>query len=301
MNWNLPLGVLAGLLAGGGLTMAVLGIRGTDRAPGQLKRSFPVSARRLLAGLGAGLAMLAVTRWVAPALALATMIIIWDRLFGGARTQQAAIARLEALAAWIESVRDTIATGTALPEALPASLHTAHPLIAPALRDLVARMQVREPVDTALLRFADDLDDVTADEAVAALVLNARTQGRQLKAVLSALSGAIRRNIQARRRIESDRRGSRRSVKVIVVVTALVAGALSTFNSGYVEPYRAVTGQLVLFVVVVLFAGGLWWIRAIADFDQPRRFLATPAVRAAIEAERTSGNTRGAIPRRWSL
>lgn len=301
MTWQTWLAALAGLVAGTGAVLAILGIRGTDRPAGAPPRELPVAPARLGAGLAAGLVMFAVTRWVAPALALATMIIVWNRLFGGARTQKAAIAKLEALAAWIDSVRDTIATGTALPEALPASLHTAHPLIAPALRDLVARMQVREPVDAALLAFADDLDDTTADEVVAALVLNARTQGRQLKAVLGALSTATRRNIQARQRIESDRRGSRRSVQVIVAVTAFVAGALAMLNPTYVAPYRTVLGQLVLFVVVALFAGGLWWIRSIADFEQPRRFLATPAVRAAAQAERATAGERAGIPRRWAL
>ena len=58
----------------------------------------------------------------------------------------------------MESLRDTISTGQALPEALPASALTAAPEIAEPLANLLDRMRARQSLDQALLLLADDLD-----------------------------------------------------------------------------------------------------------------------------------------------
>ena len=298
--YQTPLAVLAGLGVAAGALLFVAGLRGRreDEAARSLQLTGPMAAR-LAGGLAAGLLVLVLTRWVAFALATCVVVVVWNKLLGGARAQKAALARLEALAAWIESLRDTVATGTALPEALPASAGAANPLISAPLRDLVDRLQSREPLDEALLVFADQLDDVTADEAIAALALNARTQGRQLKAVLSALSAAMRRQLMIRRQIEAERRSTRRASQIIVVITVGMAVGMAVFNPNYVQPYQSVQGQLVLAVVVMLFSAAFLWIRALADFEKPTRSLATPDVRRERADELARESRQTAVPRRW--
>jgi hypothetical protein len=45
--------------------------------------------------------------------------------------------------------------------------------------------------------------------------------------------------------------------------------------------------------VVVLFAAGIMWMKKLANFDNPRRFLATPKVRQAHVAQlATEGRDR---------
>ena len=53
----------------------------------------------------------------------------------------------------------------------------AAPAIKPGLNLLVDRLRIREPLPSALMRFADDLNDPSADLIIAALVLNARLRG----------------------------------------------------------------------------------------------------------------------------
>lgn len=300
-TYQVPLAVLAGLGVAAGALLFVAGLRGRDpdADPARSLRLTGPMAARLACGLAAGLLILVLTQWVAFAIGACVVVLSWNKLLGGARSQRAALARLEALAAWIESLRDTVATGTALPEALPASAGAANPLITVPLRDLVDRLQSREPLDEALLMFADQLDDVTADEAMAALALNARTQGRQLKAVLSALSSAMRRQLSIRRQVEAERRSTRRASQIIVVITIGMAVGMAMFNPNYVAPYQSVEGQLVLAVVVMLFAAAFWWIRALADFEKPTRFLATPQVRRERSIELAREGRRSAVPRRW--
>ena len=117
------------------------------------------------------------------------------------------------------------------------------------------------------------LSDPGADLVVAALVLNVQAQGRQLRAVLTALARSSRSELEARRRIEADRRAVRRGVQVVVLVTVVMALGLLTLNPAYVAPYREPVGQVVLGAVVAIFAVGFAWLRRLAEFRPPGRFL----------------------------
>jgi tight adherence protein B len=44
-------------------------------------------------------------------------------------------------------------------------------------------------------------------------------------------------------------------------------------NPGYVAPYGTFIGQVMLFLVIMLFAAGFFWLRRLSAFDLPGRFL----------------------------
>jgi tight adherence protein B len=268
---RLAIGLLAGAGVGVGMVLLIAGVRGTDVPARRLRDG--QWQRRALVGLGVGLVILVTTRWIAVAVGIGVLAATWSQLFGAGRSARRGIDRLDALAAWTESLRDMVATGAALPEALPASAVAAGPAIRPQVDTLIDRLQNREPLTESLMRFADDLGDPGADLVVAALVLNVRAQGRQLRAVLTALARSSRAELEARRRIEADRRAVRRGVQVVVLVTVIMALGLLTLNPSYVAPYREPTGQVVLTAVVGIFAGGFAWLRRLAEFRPPGRFL----------------------------
>ena len=60
------------------------------------------------------------------------------------------MARVEALAAWTESLRDTIAGAVGLEQAIPASVRAAAPALRPHLDALVDRLRARMPLPDAL-------------------------------------------------------------------------------------------------------------------------------------------------------
>lgn len=231
-----------------------------------------------MTGAGVGLAVLVFTRWLVLAVALGLLAGFWRHVFGGTAEEQRAIARLDALASWTESLRDTIAGAVGLEQAIPATAATSAPAIRPALNLLVDRLRIREPLPTALLRFADDLDDPSADLIVAALVLNARLRGPGLRDVLSALAESAREELDMRRRIDATRRSTRRSVQIVIGVTLGVAGLLITLNQQYVEPYGTFVGQIFLTITILLFAAGVVWLRRLARIQMPERFLSGRSV-----------------------
>jgi Flp pilus assembly protein TadB len=282
---DFALTALLGALVGGGVFLLVLSIVGTrPRDPGKpplfRRTSFNPRRTTVSAALGVitGLGVLVFTRWIVLAVAVGLLASFWRSVFGGTREERTGILRLDALASWTESLRDTIAGAVGLEQAIPATAATSSPLIRPSLNLLVDRLRIREPLPTALQRFADDFDDPSADLVVAALILNSQLRGPGLRDVLTALASAAREELDMRRRIEAARRSTRRSVQIVVAVTLGVAGLLIVLNRDYVAPYGSFVGQIFLAVSISLFAGGVFWLRRLARIAMPERFLTTRAV-----------------------
>ena len=151
-----------------------------------------------------------------------------------------------------------------LEQAIPATAYAAAPVIREDLALLSDRMRVRVPLPLALRQFADGLNDPTADLIVSALIMNARLRGPGLRQLLGA--------------------GTRRSAQIVVIFSIAIMLGLAIFNRSFVAPYSSVQGQLVLVVVVALFAMGMLWMRRLAGVRLPRRFLIATAQAGGEEA-----------------
>jgi Flp pilus assembly protein TadB len=271
--------LLCGAVVGGAVMLLIVAIRGTeprDETPSLFRNRSAENRKNLIRlgiGIGVGLLVIVITRWLVLGIALGLLAGMADRFFGGSGEERRAIDRLEALATWTEALRDTIAGAVGLEQAIPATAVNAAPAIKPGLNLLVDRLRIREPLPSALMRFADDLDDPSADLIVAALVLNARLRGPGLREVLSALADSAREELDVRRKVAAERRSTRRSVQVVVAVTLIMAAGLVLFNPTYMLPYRSFVGQVVLTVVIALYALGLLWLRRLAKIEVPERFL----------------------------
>jgi len=269
--------VLLGAVVGGGIALLVYSLREVEESEVAEQSSLLPLLRklgsRLPLAIGAGLVILLLTRWAVLALATTALVFFAPALFGGARAERTAIARLEGLAAWTESLRDTIAGAVGLEQAIPATATAAAPAIRSQLQVLADRLRVRTPLATALQQFADDLDDASADLIVAALMLNAQLRGPGLRDVLTSLAGSARDELEMRRRVNAGRASTRRSVQIVMGITVVFVFGLALFNRSYVEPYSGTVGQLVLLVILAFFAAGFAWMRRLSSFDVPERFL----------------------------
>ncbi len=127
----------------------------------------------------------------------------------------------------------------------------------------------------ALRRFADDLDDPSADMIIAALIINSRLRGPGLRALLGALAASVREELDMRRKVTAGRRSTRRSVQIVIAVSVGMAIALAVFDHTFLAPYDGVFGQLVLAVIVAMYAAGILWLRRLATFETPQRLLGT--------------------------
>ncbi|WP_340537433.1 type II secretion system F family protein [Nocardioides sp. GXZ039] len=269
--------MLLGAVAAGGIVLLATALIPREPPPPSTRTSIiedlRAYGRRLPIAIIAGLFVLLITGWPVAAIATVALVLLWDRLFGGGRAARLSVARIEALAAWTESLRDTVAGAVGLEQAIPASVHAAGPAIRDDLQTLADRLRVRVPLPEALQRFADELDDSGADLIIAALILNSRLRGPGLRQVLTSLSESARAELEMRQRVSAGRRSTERSVQIVVGVTVLFVVLLRVFNPDYVEPYGTALGQVVLVLVLGFFAAGIAWMQRLTRFETPERFL----------------------------
>jgi tight adherence protein B len=280
-SW-LPL--VAFMLTAAGFALGVVGLlrlaRGLPllptrpaRAARQVATRDPRRLRSYAMAAAIGAMVLLVTRWPVAGLAAAAMVALGPRVFGGAAAGRRELARIEAIAAWTESLRDTAAAAAGLEQAIPATVAAAPPLLRRPLRDLSARLDGRVPLPEALARFADDVADPAADLVVAALTLNARQRAGGLDRILSSLATSSRSELEMRRKVELERRALRRQAQRIAgaVIGFVILQAL--FARGWVAPYSDWTGQLVLVLLMAVFLAAFVRMRSLAESDPQPRFL----------------------------
>jgi Flp pilus assembly protein TadB len=287
-----------GAAVGGGFALLITAIRGFPAKPEQASGRTAADIIKFLSTRTAvavvvGAVVLAATRWPTAAIAAGVLVFFWNQLFGGLAAERAALARVEALAGWTESLRDTIAGAVGLEQAIPATARAASPAIRENLHTLVDRLRARMPLPQALEYFADDMDDASADLVIAALILNARLRGPGLREVLGALAQSSREEVDMRQRVMAQRSSTRRSVQIVVGVSVAVVLGLAVFNKSFVQPYSTATGQLVLLGVIGLFAAGFFWLRKLSSIQTPARFLQRArSVPAHPVPEQRSGDPR---------
>lgn len=241
--------------------------------------------RRLAACAGAGLLVTVMTGW--PVAALLAAVAVWalPRLIGPDRDHRHRVDRIEAIATWTESLRDTLQAAAGLEQAIMATAPLAPDPIRAEVELLAERLRDGQRLPTALRAFAADLDDATGDLVVTALVMAAERHARRLAELLTSLATAARDEASLRMRIAASRARVRTSTRVITTVTLVMAGGLVVFNRPYLHPYDTPLGQLILLVVGGLFALGFWWLARIARPFEPARVLSS-----------VTGSTD---PRRW--
>jgi Flp pilus assembly protein TadB len=284
------LAILVGAVTGGALFLLVIALRGLPsrpkkQGPGTLERQVRelFSVRGGIA-LVAGILVLVATGWIVAGIGVALLVYSW-RSLGGAASERKTMARLESLATWTESLRDTIAGAVGLEQAIPSSIRVADVSLREPLTKLVDRLHTRVPMHVALRRFADDLDDPSADMIIAALIINARLRGPGLRALLGALAVSVREELDMRRKVNAGRRSTRRSVQIVVAVSVGMAIVLAVLDHAFLSPYDGIYGQFMLVIIGAIYAAGILWLRRLATFESPQRLLGTAGAASVPAAE----------------
>lgn len=272
---------MLGVLTGTGLVLLYAALTGFDmpeiqrNKPGQLvgpAKMENLAVRVALAVVG-GLIVILATGWPIAALLAGAGGFMGPSLIGTGAARKAKIARVEAIAAWAEMLRDTMAGAGGLEQSIIASAGIAPRPVRREVIRLAARLE-RERLAPALREFAEELDDPIGDLVVAALILAADKNPRKLGELLGMLSKAARAEVTMRERIDAGRARIRTSVKVVSSVTALIGGGMVLFNRSYMEPYDSPIGQVMLAIVAGLFAASFYWLAKGSQFKTQDRFLA---------------------------
>lgn len=243
------------------------------RRPGSGRSVSPV----LLAALAAAVLVLLVTAW--PVAALGAGLAVWfvPKVLGGAKASERAIARGEAVAGWTRRLGDLLGSGAvgSLDGALRRSVSSCPPAIAPQVTNLVARIGP-QGMETALRRFADEVDDPSAERVAAAMILRSRHGGRGLPEVLTGLATDLEERVRMVREIEAERAKPRSNTRTIIVLVVALIAMMMLFAREFLSPYSTVVGQVALFAVLSVFAVALRWLRRLSEPVRPAKFLLDP-------------------------
>lgn len=272
-----------GALAGGAvwLALAVLASR-RDRAdtaapagPGPAtpaRRTWQGRWPRLAATAATGAATWAATGWPVAGAGAAALVWWWPVLFGTERAHKTELARIDAIAAWAESLRDVIGAAAGLEQAIQRTAHHPPPAIKHEVQAMAAQLGSGARPDAALRDFAARLDDETADLVVMALI-SAQSQAGNLAPVLDDLARTARAEAAMRSRVHTIRARTRTATRVITTATLVMLTALLAVSGDYLTPYDTVTGQAVLACALAAFAFGLWWLHRLATPPTAPSFL----------------------------
>nr|NLI50271.1 hypothetical protein [Propionibacterium sp.] len=275
------LAALSGALLVGGVLLLVAGLRAVPvvtaepRTPPGTGRWARISRRTKIvavAATGAGLAVAVLTGWVIalplfPVAALGLPWLLGDT--GEGRT----IARLEGLAEWTRNLAGVIRVGAGLERALVDTLRTTPPIVHPEVSALVSRLRSQWDTQEALRQFAADFDDATGDLVAATLVLASRTRADGLGAILDGLAQTVAAEVSTRRQLEADRAKPAQTARLVTIITSGALGVLA-LGGQYLEPYRATPeGQLILALLISLYAALLVLIRKMSTVKPLPRFF----------------------------
>jgi Flp pilus assembly protein TadB len=241
--------------------------------------------RRLSLAMLAGSAAGVLTGWPVGAVLVGALALAAPSLVGGKKVAEKAIARTEAVAAWTETLRDTLAATSGLQRAIMATAAVAPKPIATEVGALAAQLRTRQPLPQALRAFADDLGDATADLVVSTLVLAYERRATNLSGLLGALAASAREEAAMQRRVLADRASVRAAVSVVTIFTLGAFAVLVVFNRGFLRPYDTALGQVVLALDGAMFAGGFWVLHQLGRLPTTERVLtAAPAPLVAADA-----------------
>jgi Flp pilus assembly protein TadB len=276
---TLAAGVLGALFALGIVTFAVAmrpvvpsDVPPRRRSGIEARERFENLAIRLALGAVAAIVVGALTRWPMAAVLVGIGGFLAPSLLGGEAKRRAQLDRVEAIAAWAEMLRDTMAGSGGLEQSIVATAGVAPRAIRPEVLRLAARLE-RDRLAPALHEFADEIDDSSGDLVVAALILAAGKSPKRLGDLLGRLATFARSEVNMRLRVEAGRARTRTSVKVITTATTVFALLLLIFNRDYLHPYDSAIGQAVLALIGVCFGSAFFWLARSLRIDPEERFL----------------------------
>jgi len=294
------LAALAGAALTGGIVLGVWGLIGRVADPGKPPAQGGLSLssagrRRALLAVLAALVVYLLTRWPVAALTAAAAVVFLPKLSMN-DGQHKRTAMLEGLEQWIRRLADMVMASRGLEDALGASATSAPPAVAGPVRALAARLALRIDTEAALRAFAAEIDDPAGDRIAAALIIATGRRGGAARDVLVTLAELLGRDVAGRREIDAARAEHRTTVRWI---TVFIAGfsVFAVLNRSYSAPFGTMTGQVVLALVTLLYAGGLIWLHRLGSLPTAGRFLDAAAAATSAPppapAQLTPGTTAG--------
>jgi tight adherence protein B len=205
--------------------------------------------------------------------AAAGLLTWWGRvLFGPDVAGRAAVAKSEAVAAWIESLAGTVAAGLGLSQALAAVTQAAPPELEAESARLARTLDGGQPLEAALHAFAREVDDEICSEAVHALI-RAHKRSGDIAALLNRLATTARENAALQMDTIASRARVRTASRLITATAVALIGLTVASRPDFLAYYDGPMGQALLGLVLGLFGLSLAWLTRMGRWQQPASLI----------------------------
>jgi Flp pilus assembly protein TadB len=283
MSMTAILPVVCGLGVGAGVVGLTWSWRSHEGRPAARRRvtGSSMAGRRdaplLVASLAGGALAAFATGWPV-AFPIAGMAVYGLPKLFGRTSGSSQITKIEAVANWTEMLQATLTASAGLGQAIIATAPLAPAPIRDATNRLAARLAAGMQPHDALLQFADELEDPSADRVVCALVMAAASRAQRLGDLLAALADSTRDEVALRLRVETSRASVRSGVRTVLVFSVAFAVGLVVVAHAYLAPFGSSQGQLVLALVGALYGVGLTSMVSLSRPPSPVRLLGSEVV-----------------------
>ena len=274
------IGAMLGAALGTGAFTTIMGLRGFPPRSGTRPRKrgawfqgslTPLAVRSAIA-ISGGIAAVVSTGWLVAGFVVGIAAFLSPTVLRAKSNRDREMDRMNALATWVEMLRDTISAASGLTETLKATAESAPAILRAPIRQLAARAE-RESLPVALAKFADEVDHAVADIVAVSLGLAATSQVGSLQESLADLAENTRQEVSMRLRIEASRARQFASARLIAGVVAVFSIAMVGFSRTYLAPFDTVSGQIALAVIGGLFIGSGVALERMSRFNSPPRIL----------------------------
>lgn len=232
----------------------------------------------VIAALGAAIAAYVVTGWVGAALGMAGVAAAMTSGLRGSGRSKLEAARYEGLAVWVESVRDLVGAGRGIESAVMVSTENAPEVIATELTELRLDVERGATLREALVELTDRIGIAAADIAVCTIVMALDGLASNPVEPLNKVAATTRQRALSIIEIDAERAGKRSTMRMMMVILALLLSGLMAFFRGFLEPYGDGAGQMVLVAVMGVIVGGFVWMQSVMSTKPRPRLVKARAV-----------------------
>ncbi len=213
------------------------------------------------------------TDWVPLGLAVAVLVMVGPGLVSNSGAEAGFADRTDAVAAWVESLRDTMRGSRGVEGALRVTADTAPVAIKAPLQKLNRHVSMGVGFNEAMADCADEIDNPVFD-MIAAVLLNAlAVSAAQVPSMLDDIASQARERAHSHLQIHTSRTKQRTQLRLVgIIVIVTIVGFVLMFGS-YLAPLGTPNGQLVLSAATLAVGGLLGWIAELSALPPRRRVL----------------------------
>lgn len=219
-------------------------------------------------------------RWIIAMLA-GTAVVVLPSLWKGSRSEMVFADETDAVAAWVESLRDLMRGAHGIEGAVRASVDAAPEELRAALRRLRLRQDADVDLPVALVALADEVDNPVMDVVVTALLASLDHVSSELATVLDEIADRAREMAKDHRLISVSRQKARTQLRLISWCAAAGLPLVGFSLGEVVEPLTQGVGRIGVMVVIVWCGAMLVWMAELSTVEEQPRVLDPNKVLAA--------------------